>query len=64
MGPIRSNLSVLIVTLQHANPKTVGYVTSGFWAGITIGRFAWGYFMPSYVPSSAWITVLDEILSA
>ncbi|KAF9451801.1 MFS general substrate transporter [Macrolepiota fuliginosa MF-IS2] len=32
---------------RNANPKTVGYVTSGFWAGISIGRFAWGYYMPS-----------------
>jgi hypothetical protein len=40
---------------QHANPKTVGYVTSGFWGGITIGRFAWGYFIPSYV-----LTLLHE----
>ncbi|KAF5377677.1 hypothetical protein D9615_005185 [Tricholomella constricta] len=31
---------------RRANPKTVGYVTSGFWGGITIGRFAWGYFVP------------------
>ncbi|KAJ3559411.1 hypothetical protein NP233_g11268 [Leucocoprinus birnbaumii] len=31
---------------RHANPKTVGYVASGFWAGISIGRFGWGYFMP------------------
>ncbi|KAF8078369.1 major facilitator superfamily domain-containing protein [Lyophyllum atratum] len=30
---------------RHANPKTAGYVTSGFWGGITVGRFAWGYFM-------------------
>ncbi|KXN83561.1 Bypass of stop codon protein 6 [Leucoagaricus sp. SymC.cos] len=31
---------------RHANPKTVGYVSSGFWAGISLGRFTWGYFMP------------------
>ncbi|KAF9451790.1 MFS general substrate transporter [Macrolepiota fuliginosa MF-IS2] len=28
---------------KHANPKTVGYVTSGFWGGISLGRFAFGY---------------------
>ncbi|KAF9557867.1 MFS general substrate transporter [Agrocybe pediades] len=28
---------------RSANPRTVGYVTSGFWAGIAVGRFAWGY---------------------
>jgi len=31
---------------QNANPQTVGYVSSGYWGGITIGRFAWGHFTP------------------
>ncbi|KAG5648169.1 hypothetical protein DXG03_006124 [Asterophora parasitica] len=31
---------------RRADPKSAGYVTSGFWGGITIGRFVWGYFMP------------------
>ncbi|KAF8226082.1 MFS general substrate transporter [Tricholoma matsutake] len=35
-----------LLATRHANPKTVGYVTSGFWGGITIGRFAWGYLTP------------------
>ncbi|KAI0343924.1 MFS general substrate transporter [Trametopsis cervina] len=29
---------------RNANPKTVGYVTSGFWGGETVSRFVWGYF--------------------
>ncbi|KAJ6519608.1 major facilitator superfamily domain-containing protein [Mycena sanguinolenta] len=29
---------------RHADPKTVGYTTSGFWAGITISRVSWSYF--------------------
>jgi fucose permease len=24
---------------RHGNPSSVGYVTSGFWGGITVGRF-------------------------
>jgi fucose permease len=31
-------ISFLIVT-RNGNPSSVGYVTAGFWAGITIGRF-------------------------
>lgn len=31
-------ISFLIAT-RHGNPSSVGYVTSGFWAGITLGRF-------------------------
>ncbi|PPQ90444.1 hypothetical protein CVT25_014962 [Psilocybe cyanescens] len=31
---------------RNANPKTVGYVSSGFWGGITIGRFVWGHLTP------------------
>jgi hypothetical protein len=33
---------------QNANPNTVGYVTSGFWAGQAISRFIWGYYTPRY----------------
>jgi fucose permease len=31
-------ISFLIAT-RHGNPAAVGYVTSGFWGGITLGRF-------------------------
>ncbi len=31
-------ISFLIAT-RHGNPASVGYVTAGFWAGITLGRF-------------------------
>nr|GAT47875.1 predicted protein [Mycena chlorophos] len=29
---------------RNANPNTVGYVSSGFWLGVTINRVAWSYF--------------------
>jgi len=29
-----------LISYRHSSPSRVGYVTSGFWAGITIGRFA------------------------
>lgn len=32
-----------LLRTRYAQPKSVGYVTSGFWAGITLGRFVWGY---------------------
>ncbi|KAF9459473.1 major facilitator superfamily domain-containing protein [Collybia nuda] len=35
-----------LLATRNANPKTVGYVTSGFWGGITIGRLTWGYASP------------------
>ncbi|EKD21720.1 MFS efflux transporter [Drepanopeziza brunnea f. sp. 'multigermtubi' MB_m1] len=28
-----------LITTRHGNPANVGYVTSGFWASITLGRF-------------------------
>lgn len=28
-----------LITTRNGNPATVGYVTAGFWAGITLGRF-------------------------
>ncbi|KAJ6604437.1 MFS general substrate transporter [Mycena vulgaris] len=31
---------------RNANPNTVGYVTSGFWAGASASRLAWSYFSP------------------
>ncbi|KDR84782.1 hypothetical protein GALMADRAFT_217844 [Galerina marginata CBS 339.88] len=36
-----------LLSTRHANPKTIGYVTSGFWGGISIGRFIWGYYIAS-----------------
>ncbi|KAF8203265.1 MFS general substrate transporter [Pholiota molesta] len=35
-----------LLSVRHANPETVGYVTSGFWGGISIGRCLWGYATP------------------
>ncbi|KAJ7932617.1 major facilitator superfamily domain-containing protein [Mycena leptocephala] len=32
---------------RSANRKTVGYVSSGFWAGTGISRIAWSYLSPS-----------------
>jgi fucose permease len=31
-------ISFLLAT-RHGNPSSIGYVTSGFWGGITVGRF-------------------------
>ncbi|KAG8851400.1 hypothetical protein FRB91_007980 [Serendipita sp. 411] len=31
---------------RNANPNTVGYVASGFWAGLSIGRVTWGILSP------------------
>ncbi|KAI9053069.1 hypothetical protein LZ554_003338 [Drepanopeziza brunnea f. sp. 'monogermtubi'] len=28
-----------LITTRHGNPANIGYVTSGFWASITLGRF-------------------------
>ncbi|KAH6676703.1 MFS transporter-like protein [Halenospora varia] len=28
-----------LITTRNGNPESVGYVTAGFWAGITLGRF-------------------------
>ncbi|ESK92166.1 mfs efflux transporter [Moniliophthora roreri MCA 2997] len=38
-------VSYLLAT-RNANPKTVGYVTSGFNGGLAVGRVLWGYFSP------------------
>ncbi|KAI0670133.1 major facilitator superfamily domain-containing protein [Trametes maxima] len=34
---------VYLLSVRSANPKTVGYVTSGFWGGMALSRFIWGY---------------------
>ncbi|KAI0724319.1 MFS general substrate transporter [Cerioporus squamosus] len=34
---------VYLLSIRSANPDTVGYVTSGFWGGMAISRFLWGY---------------------
>ncbi|KAF9480471.1 MFS general substrate transporter [Pholiota conissans] len=42
----------------HANPKTAGYVTSGFWGGITIGRLFWGHYSSRLTPVRRKFVVL------
>ncbi|KAH9853161.1 MFS general substrate transporter [Lenzites betulinus] len=37
---------VYLLGTRHANPNTAGYVTSGFWGGMALSRFAWGYLGP------------------
>lgn len=49
---------------RGANPKTVGYVTSGFWGGVTVGRFAWGYFVPRSSFTQRKCIVLGSLLIA
>ncbi|KAI0359166.1 MFS general substrate transporter [Trametes cingulata] len=34
---------VYLLSTRHASPKTAGYVTSGFWGGMALTRFLWGY---------------------
>ncbi|GLB36387.1 hypothetical protein LshimejAT787_0306750 [Lyophyllum shimeji] len=48
---------------RRANPKTVGYVTSGFWGGITIGRFTWGYLVPRLSFTQRKFTILGCLRS-
>ncbi|KAI0824111.1 MFS general substrate transporter [Trametes gibbosa] len=38
---------VYLLNTRHANPNTAGYVTSGFWGGMALSRFAWGYLGPT-----------------
>lgn len=32
-----------LITYRHGDPTSVGYVTAGFWGGITVGRFAFSH---------------------
>ncbi|KAK7064405.1 MFS domain-containing protein [Favolaschia claudopus] len=33
-----------LLASRHANPNTVGFVSAGFWGGITVSRVAWSFF--------------------
>ncbi|KAF9535544.1 major facilitator superfamily domain-containing protein [Crepidotus variabilis] len=35
-----------LLGVRNADAKTAGYVTSGFWGGITVGRLLWGHYTP------------------
>ncbi|KAI0690670.1 major facilitator superfamily domain-containing protein [Cytidiella melzeri] len=39
-----------LLVVRNANPKTVGYATSGFWGGQAISRFLWGYLNTRWAP--------------
>ncbi|KAJ3551217.1 hypothetical protein NM688_g4832 [Phlebia brevispora] len=33
-----------LLNVRNADPKVVGYATSGFWGGLALSRFLWGHF--------------------
>ncbi|EJD04321.1 MFS general substrate transporter [Fomitiporia mediterranea MF3/22] len=39
-------MATYLLAVRNANPNTVGYVTSGFWAGMAITRFITGFASP------------------
>ncbi|KAG5220778.1 MFS substrate transporter [Salix suchowensis] len=42
---------LLVVLWKSADRNTAGYVTSGFWGGITVGRLLWGRYNYKYAIS-------------
>ncbi|KAI0768518.1 MFS general substrate transporter [Trametes elegans] len=42
-GATQGFIIVYLLAARDANAKTVGYVTSGFWGGMALSRFLWGY---------------------
>ncbi|KAK9363596.1 major facilitator superfamily domain-containing protein [Lipomyces starkeyi] len=47
-----------MIDTRHGDPTAVGYVASGFWAGITIGRFVLNQFLTKLFSPRAVIFVL------
>ncbi|KAK9369467.1 major facilitator superfamily domain-containing protein [Lipomyces kononenkoae] len=47
-----------MIDTRRGDPSAVGYVASGFWAGITIGRFVLNQFLPRILPARIVIFVL------
>lgn len=45
-----------LLQVRNGDPRATGYVTSGFFAGITVGRLTWGYLTPKLSPPQRkWI---------
>lgn len=42
-------ISSFLIDIRHGNPKSMGYVPSGFWAGIAVGRLLLSYIAFRYV---------------
>jgi fucose permease len=36
-------ISTFMINIRHGNPEKMGYVTTGFWIGITLGRVVLGF---------------------
>ncbi|KAF9525201.1 major facilitator superfamily domain-containing protein [Crepidotus variabilis] len=39
-------MASFLLGVRNADVKSAGYVTSGFWGGITVGRLIWGHYTP------------------
>ncbi|CAN6639719.1 bypass of stop codon protein 6 [Trichomonascus vanleenenianus] len=52
-----------MISERHANRDTVGYITTGFWGGITLGRLLLGYIADRYVKNLS-LLVLGYIVAS
>ncbi|KAK9486099.1 major facilitator superfamily domain-containing protein [Lipomyces starkeyi] len=53
-----------MIDTRHGDPTAVGYVASGFWAGITIGRFVLNQFLTKLFSPRAVIFVLLAVAAS
>lgn len=54
--------TTFMIQVRHGNPDQMGYVTTAFWAGITVGRFVLG-FVGGKVKREQFMTTLYMMLS-
>ncbi|KAK9314510.1 major facilitator superfamily domain-containing protein [Lipomyces starkeyi] len=53
-----------MIDTRHGDPTAVGYIASGFWAGITIGRFVLNQFLTKLFSARAVIFVLLAVAAS
>ena len=53
-----------ILNYRKGNPSTVGFVSSGFWAGVTVGRFFLTSSMIKYIGSRRSVIILAALCIA
>ncbi|KAF2659162.1 MFS general substrate transporter [Lophiostoma macrostomum CBS 122681] len=47
-----------LITFRDGDPASVGYVTAGFWGGITLGRFVLTHLTPRYIGERTFVFLL------
>jgi fucose permease len=56
-------ISTFMIKIRGGETAKMGYVTTGFWAGLTVGRMSLGFLAGYFEGHEEWLTVTLQVMS-